>query len=470
MNSDRTLIDKIWDAHVVTRLATGEDLLFIDRNILHDLTVRIVVPDLEQRRHVPRSPNMTFAVPDHAISTSRGRNAAMDERAMEFGHRTRDLAGRAGLTFFDMASTDQGIVHVIGPDLGITQPGTTIVGTDSHTCTHGALGAFAWGVGTSEAAHVLATQTSVQRRPKTMRVTLDGKLQAGASAKDVILALIAKYGVAKGTGFAIEYSGSFVQSTSIFERMTICNMSIEFGARTGIVAPDDVAIEFLAGRDFSPRGTQWDAAVRQWSALYSDEAAHFDEELDLDVSALEPRVTFGTSVDQSLSISGRVPNPDEVRETSRKKDLVDALKYQDLQPGQPIEGVPIDWAFIGSCANGRLSDLREAAKIMRGRQVPQGVKAWIVPGSTSVRMAAEAEGLDKIFLEAGAEWREAGCSLCCAVNGETVGPGERCISTSNRNFVGRQGANARTHLASPAMVAAAAVTGTITDVRKLLSP
>lgn len=463
-----TVIDKIWDAHVIKALAGGEDLLFIDRNILHDLTVRIVLPDLQKRGYTARSPEMTFAVPDHAISTAPGRNRATDDRAKEFGQRTRQLAQAGGITFFEMDGPDQGIVHVIGPELGLTQPGITIVGTDSHTCTHGALGSLAWGVGTSEAAHVLATQTAVLRRPKRMRMTIEGSLGPGVSAKDVILAIIAEYGAASGSGHAIEFAGGYIRAASVEERMTICNMSVEFGSRTGVVAADDTTINYLEGRDFTPRGRDWDRAVKLWRSFATDDEAIFDAELSLDATLLEPRVTFGTAVDRSIPIGGRIPEPETLAGSARE-DMIAALNYIGLVPGSLIEGTPVEWAFIGSCANGRLSDLREAAAVMKGRKVPEGVKAWIVPGSTEVKRAAEAEGLDQIFLKAGAEWRESGCSLCCAVNGEVVGPGERCISTSNRNFVGRQGAQARTHLASPAMVAAAAVTGKITDVRKLLS-
>lgn len=468
MSGRRTIIDKIWDAHRVASLGAGEELIFVDRNILHDLTVRIVIPDLAERGYAIGSPRMTFAVPDHAISTLPGRNLASDERAREFAHRTRELAEQAGIVFFDVAGERQGIVHVIGPELGITQPGTTIVCTDSHTCTHGALGALAWGVGTTDAAHVAATQTIVERRPRRMRMSLEGAPQPGVTAKDVILALIGKYGAATGTGYAIEFAGSYARRASIDERMTICNMSIEFGAKTGLVAPDDTTIDYLACREYAPAGADWERAVEQWRALPSDDDATFDRELDLDVAALEPHVTFGTSVDQSIPISGRIPFPGTGR--GRLAEDAAALDYIGLAPGTPIEGVPVNWAFIGSCANGRLSDLREAASIMRGRKVAPGVRALVVPGSTAVRRAAEAEGLDRVFLDAGAEWREAGCSLCCAINGETVQPGERCISTSNRNFVGRQGPDSRTHLASPAMVAAAAVTGRISDVRKLVRP
>lgn len=461
----RTLVEKIWDLHRIADLGAGEDLLFVDRNILHDLTVRIVLPDLERRGHAIRYPHLAYAVPDHAISTAPGRDGATDEQALEFGQRSRLMAERHGLRFFELGSERQGIVHVIGPDLGLTLPGLTVVCTDSHTCTHGALGALAWGVGTSEAAHAMATQTITQIRPRQMRVSLHGRLQRGVAAKDVILALIGRYGAAYGTGHAIEYRGSFIEASTIAQRMTICNMSIEFGAKTGIIAPDETTFSYVTGREFAPKGAQLEAALAHWRGLRSDDDAPFDRELELDVSALAPQVTFGTAVDQSLPVSACIP-----ANAPNGSPLGAALDYMGLKPGEAIEGIPVQWAFIGSCSNGRLEDLEEAARVMRGRKVAQGVKAWVVPGSTAVRRAAEAAGLDRMFIEAGAEWREAGCSLCCAVNGEVVGPGQRCISTSNRNFVGRQGPESRTHLASPATVAASAVTGHIADPRKLLAP
>jgi len=373
-----------------------------------------------------------------------------------------------GITFFDVNSGLQGIVHVIGPENGITQPGMTIVCGDSHTATHGAFGALGFGIGTSEVEMVLATQCLLQRKPKTMNVRIDGRLRPGVTAKDIILGLIAKYGVGVGTGHVFEYTGEAIRQLSMEGRMTICNMSIEGGSRAGLIAPDDTTFEWLAGREFAPQGDAWDRALAYWRSLPTDEGACYDAEITLDASSLEPMITYGTNPGMGIPITGRVPDPDQIGDPSQKAALQKALAYMDLRPNQPLLGHPIDVVFIGSCTNSRLSDLREAARIFKGRKVKEGVRVLVVPGSTQVKRQAEREGLRDIFIAAGAEWREAGCSMCIAMNGDQLEPGQYAISTSNRNFEGRQGKGGRTFLASPLTAAASAVTGVITDARTLL--
>jgi 3-isopropylmalate/(R)-2-methylmalate dehydratase large subunit len=373
----------------------------------------------------------------------------------------------SGIQMFDIDQPGQGIVHVIGPELGLSLPGCLIVCGDSHTCTHGGLGALAFGIGSSELTHVLATQALIQRRPKSMRVRFEGKIPPGVVAKDLILALIGHVGAAGGTGYAVEYAGSAVRSMPIEGRLTICNLSIELGAKMGMIAPDETTFEFLRGRPYAPQGALWEQAVLAWRQLGSDADAVFDRELVIDVEKIIPQVTWGISPEHVIGVDGRIPDPDNVDDPARRAALETALEYMGLKAGAPIAGTPVDWVFIGSCTNSRLSDLRAAAEIARGRKVAPGVRAWVVPGSENVKREAVAEGLDKVFTEAGFEWREPGCSMCLAANGETVAPGQRSVSTSNRNFVGRQGPGARTHVASPASAAAAAIAGAIADVRTM---
>jgi 3-isopropylmalate/(R)-2-methylmalate dehydratase large subunit len=374
-----------------------------------------------------------------------------------------------GIVLIDVDDPRQGIVHVIAPELGISLPGCTLVCGDSHTATNGGIGAWAWGIGTTEVARVLATQTLIQKKPKTMRVNFAGAMQHGVCSKDLILYLIGKYGAAAGTGYAIEYAGPAIRRLAIESRLTICNMSIEFGARSGFIAPDDSTIEYLAGRPFAPTGALWERAVADWQRLPSDDDAQFDRELEVDCNAVRPQVTWGTSPQEVIAIDEHVPDPASVDDPVRRAPMANSFAYMGLTPGQSLEGLPIDYAFIGSCTNARLSDLELAAAVVRGRKVAAKVKALVVPGSTQVKAAAEARGLHKVFIESGFEWRESGCALCQNFGGDEVGPGERCMSTANRNFEGRQGPKARTHLASPAMVAAAAISGKIVDVRRLLN-
>ena len=466
--TQQTLFDKMWARHVITSREDGQDLLFIDRHFIHDVTATAF--DLLREKGLrPRSPGRTFGTPDHYVP-SHGRDlaAANDPERRRMIERLTQDAGDAGIQVFGLDDPRQGIVHVMGPEQGLSLPGMTIVCADSHTSTHGALGALAFGIGATEVAHVLATQSLWQRRPQRMRVNIEGKLGDGVAAKDVILALIAQIGVAGATGHAIEYAGSAVRALSMEGRLTLCNMSIEAGGRAGFIAPDETTFAYLKGRPYAPAGAAWDQAVEGWRELVSDPDAAFDREVTLDAGMIEPMVTWGTTPEDALPISGRIPDLDGAASAERRDSMRRALDYMGLQPGQKFEDIGVNRVFIGSCTNGRIEDLRAAAAVLRGRKVAAGVTAWVVPGSGPVKAQAEAEGLDRIFREAGLDWRFAGCSMCLATNGDTVAPGERCASTSNRNFVGRQGVGARTHLMSPAMAAAAAVTGRLTDVRKLM--
>jgi len=456
----RTLFEKVWDEHVVADLGGGMALLHVDRHLLHDLGGSQALAELRARDLTVRNPELTFATPDHVVGTV-PRTRATRDWAVKLVDALRAETARAGVRLFDLDSGSQGIVHVIAPELGLALPGTLVVCGDSHTCTNGALGAIGFGIGASEIVHVLATQCIAQKRPKTLRATFEGAPPHGVYAKDMILALIGRIGAAGASGFAAEYAGPAVRALDMEARMTLCNLSIEMGAKIGMVAPDETTFAWLRNRPFAPRGDAFDQAVRHWRTLASDPDARFDREVALDCSTLCPQITWGTSPEDVIGVDDRVPQPkDEAKRA--------ALEYMGLQAGARIAGTKVDRVFIGSCTNSRLSDLRIAAAVARGGRVAKHVAAWVVPGSVQVKRAAEAEGLHEIFLAAGFEWREPGCSMCVGANGEWVEPGARCVSTSNRNFVGRQGPQARTHLASPATAAASALAGEIADVRGVL--
>ncbi len=463
----RTLFDKIWAQHVVAEFGRDVSLLAIDRHLLHDLEGGPGFTRIAERGYAVHDPDLTFAMPDHAIASAPGRTTDTNPTGGRLLREMRRGAAASGVRLFDLGDEGQGILHVAAPELGLTLPGMTLVCPDSHTCTHGGLGALAFGIGSSEVAHVLATQTLRQAKPKRMRVRFEGRRGAGVTAKDVILATIGQLGTAAGRGHAVEYAGAFVGELTIDERLTVCNLSIELGSKIGLIAPDDTTFAYLAGRSYAPKGALLERAVRHWRELASNDDAVFDKEHFIDVGAVAPQVTWGTSPQDVIAVSGRVPDPSAEQNAERRRSMLAALDYMGLTPGEPIEGTKIDWVFIGSCTNGRLSDLREAAKLLPGRKVAPGVRAWVVPGSEAVRRAAEREGLDRVFTSAGFEWRSPGCSMCLGANGDILAPGQRSVSTTNRNFVGRQGPGARTHLASPAMAVAAAVTGAIADIRKL---
>ena len=452
------MLAKIWDQHVIARISDDTDLLHIDRHLLHDLGGSRGLLDLKSRDLPVHNPELTFATPDHAISSARGR-AGTSKTGIELLEGLRTETSASGITMFDIDEPGQGIVHVIGPELGLSLPGCLIVCGDSHTCTHGGLGALAFGIGSSELAHVLATQALIQRRPKTMRVKFEGKMSAGVTPKDLILALIGHVGAAGGTGYAVEYAGSAIREMGVEGRFTICNLSIELGAKMGMIAPDEKTYDYIRGRRYAPKAAMWERAVAAWRELPSDADAVFDREVTIDVTKIIPQVTWGISPEHVIGVDGRIPDPSEISDPARRTAIETALDYMGLKAGAPIMGTPVDWVFIGSCTNSRMSDLRAAAEIARGRKVAAGVRAWVVPGSETVKREAVAEGLDKLFMDAGFEWREPGCSMCLAANGEMLAPGQRSVSTSNRNFIGRQGPQARTHLASPAMAAAAAICG-----------
>jgi 3-isopropylmalate/(R)-2-methylmalate dehydratase large subunit len=464
-NSPRTLLDKIWDAHVVRELEDGRSLLYIDRHLVHEVTSPQAFEGLRISGRKVRRPDLTFATVDHNVPTTARHLPIADPLARQQVETLRENASAFGVPLFDFDSGRQGIVHVIGPELGLTLPGTTIVCGDSHTSTHGAFGALAFGIGTSEVEHVLATQCLAQQKPRAMRVNLTGTLSAGVTAKDVALALMARLGVSGGSGFALEMTGPLVAALSMEQRMTICNMSIEAGARSALIAPDDTTLAFLDGRPHAPKGAEWTAAVARWRELRSDAGAPFDAAITIDVTALAPLVTWGTRPDMVEPVTGHVPDPANAVSPGDALAMERALAYMGLTPGTAIDTVPVDRVFIGSCTNARLEDLRDAASVARGHHVNTRVRALVVPGSQQVKADAEREGLDRIFAEAGFEWREPGCSMCLGMNDDILGEGERCASTSNRNFEGRQGRGGRTHLVSPAMAAAAAINGRFTDVR-----
>ncbi|MFT8664492.1 3-isopropylmalate dehydratase large subunit [Acetobacter orientalis] len=463
----RTLFDKIWDHHVVETLPDGTSILYIDRHLVHEVTSPQAFEGLRLAGRRLRHPEMTVAVVDHNVPTS-DRSQPIEEPESRNQIETLERNVKEfGVPYFPLLSANQGIVHVVGPEQGISLPGMTIVCGDSHTSTHGAMGALAFGIGTSEVEHVMATQTILQRPAKNMRVTVEGTPGAGVSAKDIMLAIIGHIGTAGGTGHVIEFAGSAIRGLDMAGRMTLCNMSIEAGARAGLVAPDDTTFDYIKGRPFAPKGAAFDEAVAYWRTLSTDDGAHFDKEVSLRAEDIAPSLTWGTSPETVLAITDTVPDPVEEADDAKRAQMVRMLEYMGLEAGQKIAGTPVDVVFIGSCTNSRIEDLRAAAQVAAGRKVAEGVRAMIVPGSGLVKRQAEEEGLDQIFLDAGFEWREAGCSMCLGMNPDRLTPGQRCASTSNRNFEGRQGPGGRTHLLSPAMAAAAAVTGCLTDVREL---
>jgi 3-isopropylmalate/(R)-2-methylmalate dehydratase large subunit len=465
----KTLFQKIWDSHVVTEQPDTPAILYIDLHLVHEVTSPQAFTGLRQRGLKVRRPDRTLATMDHSIPTTPLHVPIADALAAAQIRQMDVNAAEFGITLHGMDSLHRGIVHVIGPELGRTQPGMTIVCGDSHTATHGAFGALAFGIGTSEVEHVLATQCLLQRKPKTYEVRIDGTLPKGVSAKDIILALIAKIGVGGGTGHILEYTGEAIHGLSMEQRMTICNMSIEGGARAGMIAPDDVTFDYLYGREFAPKGEKWDTALARWKSLPSDEGATYDKRVTLDASALEPMITYGTNPGMGIKITERIPTLDSCRDDAQRAAYEKALTYMDLQPGQSLLGQKVDVVFIGSCTNSRISDLRLAAAFLKGRKVADGLRLMVVPGSQDVKKQAEQEGLDMIFKEAGGEWREAGCSMCIAMNSDQLLPGQYAVSTSNRNFEGRQGKGGRTFLASPITAAAAAINGVISDPRAFLA-
>jgi 3-isopropylmalate/(R)-2-methylmalate dehydratase large subunit len=467
-NQPRTLFDKVWNDHIVVQEPDAPAVLYIDLHLVHEVTSPQAFSGLRARGLKVRRPDKTFATMDHSTPTTPPDVPIADLLAAAQIEQMRVNAGEFGITLYDLTSEQRGIVHVIGPELGLTQPGKTIVCGDSHTATHGAFGALAFGIGTSEVEHVLATQCLLQNKPKTCKVQVDGMLGAGVTAKDIILGLIAQIGTGGGTGHVFEYCGEAIRLLSMEGRMTICNMSIEGGARAGMIAPDDITFEYLAGREFAPNGGTWDQAIVRWRNLPTDEGAKYDKTVTLDASALEPMITYGTNPGMGIPITGALPDPDQIGDPVQKTSLEKALAYMDLQPGASLLGKKVDVVFIGSCTNSRIGDLREAARLIDGRKVAENVRVMVVPGSQEVKRQAEAEGLDRVFKAAGADWREAGCSMCIAMNGDQLQPGQYAVSTSNRNFEGRQGKGGRTFLASPLTAAAAAVTGEITDARTLM--
>ena len=467
MSKPRTLFDKIWDAHRVDVQDDGTCLIYIDRHLVHEVTSPQAFEGLRLAGRPIRHPELTLAVADHNVpTTDRSKGIENEESRIQVEALERN-AHDFGVEYYPMDDVRQGVVHIVGPEQGFTLPGATIVCGDSHTATHGAFGALAFGIGTSEVEHVLATQTLVQKPARNMRITVNGQLPPGVTAKDIVLAICGKIGTAGGTGYVVEYAGEAIRALSMEGRMTVCNMTIEAGARAGLIAPDEVTFEYIKGKPRAPKGAAFEAALTYWKTLYSDPDARFDAEVELDASTLVPQITWGTSPEDVIPITGTVPDPADIADENKRRAVTRALDYMGLKAGMKATDIAVDVVFIGSCTNGRIEDFRAAAAVMKGRKVAAGVQALIVPGSGLVKEQAEAEGLDQVFLAAGAEWREPGCSMCLAMNADQLQPGQRSASTSNRNFEGRQGRGGRTHLVSPAMAAAAAVTGKLTDVRSL---
>ena len=462
----QTLYDKIWEEHLVHEQKDGTSLLFVDRHLIHEVTSPQAFEGLRNSNRKVRQPNLTLAVADHNVpTTDRSQGIEDKESKLQVGTLEKNCK-EFGIQLFGMNDKRQGIVHIIGPEQGFTQPGTIIVCGDSHTATHGAFGSLAFGIGTSEVEHVLATQTLVQKKSKNLRINVDGELSVGVTSKDVILQIIGKIGTAGGTGYVVEYAGNLISSLSVEQRMTICNMTIEGGARAGLIQPDDKIFNYLKNKPMSPKKDNWDKALEYWNKLKSDNDANFDKEINLSGKDIKPMVTWGTSPQDVVTIDGKVPNPNNESDLDRKNSIERSLKYMGLKPDTKMQDIKIDKVFIGSCTNGRIEDLRAAAKILKDKKIAKHVNAMVVPGSGLVKEQAEQEGLDKIFIKSGFEWREPGCSMCLAMNADKLKPEERCASTSNRNFEGRQGRGGRTHLVSPAMAAAAAISGSLDDVRK----
>jgi len=462
----KTLYDKIWEDHMVHQQSDGTELLYVDRHLIHEVTSPQAFEGLRINKRKVRRPDLTLAVADHNVPTSDRSKGIVDEESRIQVDTLRNNCKEFSVELFDMNDKRQGIVHIIGPEQGFTQPGTVIVCGDSHTATHGAFGALAFGIGTSEVEHVLSTQTLIQKKSKNLRINVNGKLPIGVTAKDVILKIIGTIGTAGGTGYVIEFAGDVIRNLSMEERMTVCNMTIEAGARAGLIAPDQKTFDYLKGKPKSPKDKNWDKALVFWKTLNSDKDAKFDKEVNINADEIEPLVTWGTSPQDVASITSNVPDPEKEKDEERKVAMYRSLEYMGLKPNFKISDIKIDKVFIGSCTNGRIEDLRNAAKIVKGKKVAKTVSAMVVPGSGLVKSQAEQEGLDKIFIQAGFDWREPGCSMCLAMNADKLNPQERCASTSNRNFEGRQGRGGRTHLLSPAMAAAAAIEGCLTDVRK----
>ena len=463
----KTLYDKIWDDHLVDKQQDGTSLLYVDRHLIHEVTSPQAFEGLRIHKRKVRKPEFTLAVPDHNVPTSDRTKGIKDKQSKLQVDTLRNNCKEFGIKLFDVNDKRQGIVHIIGPEQGFTQPGTVIVCGDSHTATHGAFGSLAFGIGTSEVEHVLATQTLIQKKSKNLRINVNGTLPLGVTSKDVILKIIGTIGTAGGTGYVIEFAGEVIKSLSVEQRMTVCNMTIEAGARAGLIAPDEKTFEYFKNKPMSPKGENWDKAVLSWKNLYSDKNAKFDKEINIEASEIEPLVTWGTSPQDVSPISGTVPDPEKEKDSERKNAMYRSLEYMGLKPNMKISDIKVDRIFIGSCTNGRIEDLRTAAKLLKGKKIAKEVSAMVVPGSGLVKQQAEEEGLDKIFKKAGFQWREPGCSMCLGMNEDQLSSKQRCASTSNRNFEGRQGRGGRTHLVSPGMAVAAAVQGYLSDVRKL---